>query len=121
MAAGAADASHRITALTEDEGRAAAATTREALGSAGPLPRAERERRKEREEQQQVRQEVRQEVQQEVQRSTAAKECLVCGTLCGSQEKLRLHALTHAAGEKPFHCSQPHCCKAFSSKYKLFR
>ncbi|ROL03983.1 Zinc finger protein PLAGL2 [Anabarilius grahami] len=24
-------------------------------------------------------------------------------------------------GEKPFHCSQPHCPKAFSSKYKLFR
>lgn len=105
MAAGGADASHRITALTEDEGRAAAAT-RGALGGAGPLPRAERERRKEREERQE-----RQEV----------KECLVCGALCGSQEKLRLHALSHAVGEKPFHCSQPHCCKAFSSKYKLFR
>lgn len=109
MAAGGADASHRITALTEDEGRAAAAT-REALGSAGPLPRALRERSKEREEK---------EVRQEVECST--RECLVCGALCGSQEKLRVHTLSHAVGDKPFHCSQPHCCKAFSSKYKLFR
>lgn len=111
MAAGGADASHRITALTEDEGRAAAAT-REALGSAGPLPRAQRERSEEREE-------AEEELRQEVQCST--KECVVCGALCGSQEKLRLHALSHAVGDKPFHCSQPHCCKAFSSKYKLFR
>lgn len=108
MAAGGADASHRITALTEDEGRAAAAT-REALEGAGPLPRAQREHSKEREE----------EVRQEVQHST--RECLVCGALCGSQEKLRVHALSHAVADKPFHCSQPHCSKAFSSKYKLFR
>uniref|UniRef100_A0A3B5Q5P0 Pleiomorphic adenoma gene-like 2 n=2 Tax=Xiphophorus TaxID=8082 RepID=A0A3B5Q5P0_XIPMA len=37
-----------------------------------------------------------------------------------SLEKLRLHTSSHT-GEKPFHCSQPHCPKAFSSKYKLFR
>ncbi|KAJ8397598.1 hypothetical protein AAFF_G00435970 [Aldrovandia affinis] len=37
-----------------------------------------------------------------------------------SQDKLRLHAYCHT-GEKPFRCSQPHCIKAFVSKYKLFR
>uniref|UniRef100_A0A3B4AAC4 C2H2-type domain-containing protein n=1 Tax=Periophthalmus magnuspinnatus TaxID=409849 RepID=A0A3B4AAC4_9GOBI len=49
-----------------------------------------------------------------------ASECLVCGALFSSQDKLRLHALSHS-GDKPFHCSQPLCPKAFSSKYKLFR
>ncbi|KAJ8265251.1 hypothetical protein COCON_G00143500 [Conger conger] len=37
-----------------------------------------------------------------------------------AQDKLRLHAYCHT-GEKPFRCSQPHCIKAFVSKYKLFR
>lgn len=107
MAAAAADASHHITALTpEEEGRQAAAKL---FGSAGPLPRTEREREKERERAD----------EEEVER-TGGNECLVCGALCTSPEKLRLHALSHA-GEKPFHCSQPHCPKAFSSKYKLFR
>uniref|UniRef100_A0A8C6UD84 Pleiomorphic adenoma gene-like 2 n=1 Tax=Neogobius melanostomus TaxID=47308 RepID=A0A8C6UD84_9GOBI len=50
----------------------------------------------------------------------SGSECLVCGALFSSQDKLRLHALSHS-GDKPFHCSQPHCPKAFSSKYKLFR
>uniref|UniRef100_A0A3P9D5U5 Pleiomorphic adenoma gene-like 2 n=1 Tax=Maylandia zebra TaxID=106582 RepID=A0A3P9D5U5_9CICH len=50
----------------------------------------------------------------------SGNECLVCGALFTSPEKLRLHALSHT-GEKPFHCSHPHCPKAFSSKYKLFR
>uniref|UniRef100_A0A8C6U5F9 Pleiomorphic adenoma gene-like 2 n=1 Tax=Neogobius melanostomus TaxID=47308 RepID=A0A8C6U5F9_9GOBI len=52
--------------------------------------------------------------------SKATFTCLVCGALFSSQDKLRLHALSHS-GDKPFHCSQPHCPKAFSSKYKLFR
>ena len=47
-------------------------------------------------------------------------ECLVCGALFSSQEKLQLHAFCHTV-EKTFHCNQPHCPKAFSSKYKLFR
>ena len=106
MAAAAADASHRITALTpEEEGRRTAAKL---FGSAAPLPRTEREREREREE-----------GEEEVGRASG-NECLVCGSLFASQEKLRLHALSHT-GEKPFHCSQPHCPKAFSSKYKLFR
>uniref|UniRef100_A0A3P9ND19 Pleiomorphic adenoma gene-like 2 n=1 Tax=Poecilia reticulata TaxID=8081 RepID=A0A3P9ND19_POERE len=50
----------------------------------------------------------------------SGNECLVCGALFVTQEKLRLHTSSHT-GEKPFHCSQPHCPKAFSSKYKLFR
>lgn len=104
MAAAAADASHCITALTpEEEGRRAAAKL---FGSAAPLPRTERERE-------------RDEEGGRVGRASG-NECLVCGALFVSQEKLRLHALSHA-GEKPFHCSQPHCPKAFSSKYKLFR
>ncbi|KAI4824951.1 hypothetical protein KUCAC02_020662 [Chaenocephalus aceratus] len=106
MAAAAADASHRFTALTpEEEGR----RTAKLFGSA-PLPRIERERERER---------VR-EREREGGEGGRASECLVCGALLASQEKLRLHALSHT-GEKPFHCSQPHCPKAFSSKYKLFR
>lgn len=115
MAAAAADASHRITALTpEEEGRRAAAKL---FGSAAPLPRTERERERERgKERERGREE---EGAGEVGR-VRGNECLACGALFASQEKLRLHALSHT-GEKPFHCSQPHCPKAFSSKYKLFR
>uniref|UniRef100_A0A3B3RSV7 Pleiomorphic adenoma gene-like 2 n=1 Tax=Paramormyrops kingsleyae TaxID=1676925 RepID=A0A3B3RSV7_9TELE len=47
-------------------------------------------------------------------------ECPVCGALFGSHDQLRLHAFCHT-GEKPFHCFQPNCGKAFVSKYKLFR
>ncbi|XP_029579962.1 zinc finger protein PLAGL2-like [Salmo trutta] len=99
MAAAAADAPRHITALTQEdeEGRAAAK-----LYGGTTLPRTERERERERGER------------------ASGNECLVCGTLFGSQDKLRLHAFCHT-GEKPFHCSQPHCPKAFSSKYKLFR
>lgn len=108
MAAAAADASHRITALTpEEEGRRTAAKL---FGSAAPLLRTEREREQER---------GKEREEEEVGRA-GGKECLVCGTLFASQDKLRLHTLSHT-GEKPFHCSQPHCPKAFSSKYKLFR
>lgn len=112
MAAAAADASHRITALKlEEEGRR---TTARLFGSAVPLPRTEKEgeRGKEREKE-------REGQGEEVGRG-GASECLVCGALFASQEKLRIHTLSHT-GEKPFHCSHPHCPKAFSSKYKLFR
>lgn len=111
MAATAADASHRITALTpEEEGRRTAAK----FGSTAPLPRTERERERGKE-----REREREDEGEEVGR-VSGNECLVCGALFASQEKLQLHALSHT-GEKPFHCSQPHCPKAFSSKYKLFR
>lgn len=112
MAAAAADASHRITALTpEEEGRRTAAKL---FGSAAPLPLTERERERDREKERK-----REEGGEEVGRASG-NECLVCGALFTSPEKLRLHALSHT-GEKPFHCSHPHCPKAFSSKYKLFR
>lgn len=112
MAAAAADASHRITALTpEEEGRRTAAKL---FGSAAPLPRTEREREQER-----GKEKEREREEEEVGRA-GGNECLVCGDLFTSPEKLRLHGLSHT-GEKPFHCSQPHCPKAFSSKYKLFR
>lgn len=108
MAAAAADASHCITALTpEEEGRRTAAKL---FGSAAPLPRTERERDRGKE---------REEEGEQVGRASG-NECLVCGALFVTQEKLRLHTSSHT-GEKPFHCSQPHCPKAFSSKYKLFR
>lgn len=113
MAAAAADASHRITALTpEEEGRRTAAKL---FGSTAPLPRTERERERERGKEREREREEGEEVAR-----ASGNECLVCGALFASQEKLRLHALSHT-GEKPFHCSQPHCPKAFSSKYKLFR
>lgn len=116
MAAAAADASHRITALTpEEEGRRTAAKL---FGSAAPLPRTERER--EREKGKEREREREEEGGAEEVGRVSGNECLVCGALFASQEKLRLHALSHT-GEKPFHCSQPHCPKAFSSKYKLFR
>ncbi|XP_078110385.1 LOW QUALITY PROTEIN: zinc finger protein PLAGL2 [Sander vitreus] len=112
MAAAAADASHRFTALTpEEEGRRTAAKL---FGSAAPLPRIERERERGGE------REREREGEGERVGKASGNECLVCGVLFASQEKLRLHALSHT-GEKPFHCSQPHCPKAFSSKYKLFR
>lgn len=110
MAATAADASHCITTLTpEEEGRRTAAKV---FGSSAPPPRAERERGRERGREGESEGE-------EVERASG-NECLVCGVLFTSQEKLRLHAASHT-GDKPFHCSQPHCPKAFSSKYKLFR
>jgi len=110
MAATAADASHCITALTpEEEGRRTAAKL---FGSAALLPRTERERERGKERE-------REDGGHEVGRASR-NECLVCRAVFASQEKLRLHALSHT-GEKPFHCSQPHCPKAFSSKYKLFR
>lgn len=116
MAAAAADASHRITALTlEEEGRRTAAKL---FGSAGPLPRTERERERERGKERE--RERGPDEGDEVGRASGGSECLVCGDLFASQEKLRLHSLSHT-GEKPFHCSQPQCPKAFSSKYKLFR
>ncbi|XP_068606348.1 zinc finger protein PLAGL2 [Brachionichthys hirsutus] len=100
MAAAAADASHRITALTpEEEGRRTAAKL---FGSTALHPRTERERERGNE----------REDGGGVAGRPSGNDCLV--------EKLRVHALSHA-GEKPFHCSQPHCPKAFSSKYKLFR
>uniref|UniRef100_A0A3B3TGL9 Zinc finger protein PLAGL2-like n=1 Tax=Paramormyrops kingsleyae TaxID=1676925 RepID=A0A3B3TGL9_9TELE len=40
--------------------------------------------------------------------------------LLGSQDKLCLQTYCQS-GEKAFHCSQPHCAKAFVSKYKLLR
>lgn len=99
MAAAAADAPHHIATLTlEDEDRRGATKV-----FGGPAAgRTERETESERE------------------GRGSGNECLVCGALFSSQDKLRLHAFCHA-GEKPFHCSQPHCPKAFSSKYKLFR
>ncbi|XP_055044333.1 zinc finger protein PLAGL2 [Misgurnus anguillicaudatus] len=101
MAAAAADASHHIATLTlEDENRRAATKV-----FGGPTAgRTEREL----------------ETEREKEGRGSGNECLVCGTLFSSQDKLRLHAFCHT-GEKPFHCSQPHCLKAFSSKYKLFR
>lgn len=112
MAATAADASHHITALTpEEEGRRTAAKL---FGSAAPLPRTQKEREKGKE------REREREDEGEVVGRASRNECLVCGALFASLEKLRLHALSHT-GEKPFHCSQPHCPKAFTSKYKLFR
>lgn len=114
MAAAAADASHRITALTpEEEGQRAAAKL---FGSAAPLPRIERERERERgKEREWETGDEGEEVGKD-----RGNECLVCGAPFASQEKLRLHISGHT-GEKPFHCSQPHCPKAFSSKYKLLR
>lgn len=101
MAAAAADAPHHIATLTlEDEDRRGATKV-----FGGPAAgRTERETENERERE----------------GKGSGNECLVCGALFSSQDKLRLHAFCHA-GEKPFHCSQPHCPKAFSSKYKLFR
>lgn len=108
MAAAATDASHHITALTpEEEGRR---TATKLFGSAAPLPRSERERERGREREEEVGALGR----------PGGSDCLVCGALFASQDKLRVHASSHAA-EKPFHCSQPHCPKAFSSKYKLLR
>lgn len=110
MAAAAADASRRFTALTqEEEGRRPAAKVFE---SSAPLSRAERESEQERGR-------GREREGEAVGRSSEI-ECVVCGVLFSSQEKLRLHATSHT-GEKPFQCAQPHCPKAFSSKYKLFR
>lgn len=112
MAATAADASHHITALTpEEEGRR---TVAKLFGSAAPLPRTQKERERVKE-----REREKEDEGGEVGRASG-NECLVCGALFASLEKLRFHALSHT-GEKPFHCSQPHCPKAFSSKYKLFR
>lgn len=101
MAAAAADAPHHIATLTlEDEDRRGATKV-----FGGPAAgRTERETESERERE----------------GRGSGSECLVCGALFSSQDKLRLHSFCHA-GEKPFHCSQPHCPKAFSSKYKLFR
>ena len=107
MAAAAADAPGHNTALTQEEEDARA--TAKLFGGAAP-PRVERERERERE----------REKERERGERAGGHECLVCGALFGSPDKLRLHAFCHA-GEKPFHCSQPHCPKAFSSKYKLFR
>lgn len=103
MAAAAADAPNHIATLTlEDEDRRGATKV-----FGGPAAgRTERETESEREREREGR--------------GSGNECLVCGALFSSQDKLRLHAFCHA-GEKPFHCSQPHCPKAFSSKYKLFR
>ena len=110
MAAAAADASRRFTALTqEEEGRRTAAKVFE---SSAQLPRAERASEQERGR-------GIERVGEAVGRPSE-NECLVCGVLFTSQEKLRLHTASHT-GEKPFQCSQPHCPKAFSSKYKLFR
>ncbi|KAL1020797.1 hypothetical protein UPYG_G00004790 [Umbra pygmaea] len=107
MAATAADAPRHITTLTpEDDER------RAKLYGGLALPRAERER-----EGQRAREKVREREREE---RASSYECLACGASFGSQEKLRLHSFCHA-GEKPFRCSQPHCLKAFSSKYKLFR
>ncbi|XP_072553270.1 zinc finger protein PLAGL2 isoform X2 [Salminus brasiliensis] len=107
MAAAAADAHRHITALTpEDEERRAATKL-----FGGPAQvRTEREREHE----------IERERETEKEERAGRNECLVCGALFSSQDKLRLHAFCHA-GEKPFHCSQPHCPKAFSSKYKLYR
>lgn len=103
MAAAAADASHHIATLTlEDEERQGATKV-----FGGPAAgRTERETENEKEREREGR--------------GSGNECLVCGALFSSKDKLRLHAFCHT-GEKPFHCSQPHCPKAFSSKYKLFR
>lgn len=99
MAAAAADAPHHITTLTpEDEDRRAAPKL--FGGPAQVRTESEKERETEKEE--------------------GGNECLVCGTIFSSQDKLQIHAFSHT-GEKPFHCSQPHCHKAFSSKYKLYR
>lgn len=115
MAAAAADASRRFTALTqEEEGRRPAAAR--LFESSAPLSRAERESEQER-----GRGREREgEAGVEAVGRSSGNECLVCGVPFISQEKLRLHATSHT-GEKPFQCSQPHCPKAFSSKYKLFR
>lgn len=111
MAAAAADASHHITTLTpEEEGQRTAAKV---FGSTVPLPRTGREKEK-------VGGKVRERADKDEVGKASGNECLVCGALFTSQDKLRLHTLSHT-GEKPFHCSQPHCPKAFSSKYKLFR
>lgn len=113
MAAAAADASHHITKLTlEEEGRR---TVAKLFGSTAPLPRIERKREREKGEDGKREREDEQEIER-----ASGNECLVCGALFASQDKLRLHTLSHT-GDKPFHCSQPHCPKAFSSKYKLFR
>jgi len=115
MAAAAADASHRITALTpEEEGRRAAAAAPPLLLL---LPRIERERERAKEREWERADEGGGE---EGAGKARGSECLVCGALFASQQKLRLHAAGHL-GEKPFRCSQPHCPKAFSSKYKLLR
>ncbi|KAI5612410.1 zinc finger protein PLAGL2 isoform X1, partial [Silurus asotus] len=97
MAAAATDAPHHITTLTPEDRRAAPKLFG---GPAQVRTESERERETEKEE--------------------SGKECLVCGTLFSSQDKLQIHTFSHT-GEKPFHCSQPHCHKAFSSKYKLYR
>lgn len=101
MAAAAADAPHHIATLTlEDKDRR---TATKVFG--GPTAgRTDREL----------------ETEREREGRGSGNECLVCGTLFTSKDKLRLHSFCHT-GEKPFHCSQPHCLKAFSSKYKLFR
>ncbi|KAI4877239.1 hypothetical protein NFI96_001376 [Prochilodus magdalenae] len=105
MAAAATDAHRHITALTpEDEDRRATVK----LFGGPPQVRTEREREHELER------------EREKEERASGNECLVCGALFSSQDKLRLHTFCHA-GEKPFHCSQPHCPKAFSSKYKLYR
>lgn len=99
MAAAATNVSHHITTLTpEDKDRRA---TPKLFGGLA-----------------QVRTEIGREAEKEERKG--GNECLVCGALFGSQDKLRLHTFCHA-GEKPFRCSQPHCHKAFSSKYKLYR
>lgn len=106
--AAAADASRRFTALTQEE----EGPRPQVFESSAPLPRAEREREQERGR--------GREREGEARGHAVENECLVCGVLFTSQDKLRLHAASHT-GEKPFQCSQPHCPKAFSSKYKLFR
>lgn len=115
MAAAATDAPRQITALSpeDEEPRATAKLF-------GGTPQSEREREQERDRER----EWERERQRERERGSAGRAsevvCPVCGVFFSSQDKLRLHAYCHT-GEKPFRCSQPHCIKAFVSKYKLFR
>ena len=113
MAAAATDASHHITTLTTEE--------RERRSTARLFGRSEREPERVRERGFEAERGKRQVEREAVLGGPAGgSECLVCGALFASQEKLHLHAFSHTV-EKAFHCSQPHCPKAFSSKYKLFR
>ncbi|KAJ8017170.1 hypothetical protein DPEC_G00014970 [Dallia pectoralis] len=121
MAAAAADAPRHFTTLTPEDAEQRAAAK---LYGGTVLPRTDRERegQREREEAREREGQREREKTRERERQDRASgyECLVCGAFFGSQDNLRLHAFCHT-GEKPFHCSQPHCLKAFSSKYKLFR
>ncbi|XP_035238049.1 zinc finger protein PLAGL2 [Anguilla anguilla] len=115
MAAAAADAPRQITALSpeEEERRAAAKLF-------GGTPRSGRESEPERDREREWERERHRERERESAGRATGIVCPVCGVLFSSQDKLRLHAYCHT-GEKPFRCSQPHCIKAFVSKYKLFR